>query len=99
MITERVYIRTESLAEVHEQIAQMEANGWQKASTLLYVHDGEKCGWEMAMQRGVETDADVMFRDWYYSERVTNLAVALGLCAAIATVGYIATEAFKWLIQ
>ena len=54
MIVERIYIRTQSLAEVHEQINQMEAAGWSKASPLMYTHDETGQGWEIAMHRQVE---------------------------------------------
>lgn len=54
MITERIYIRTQSLAEVHEQVARMQEAGWSKATPLMYTHDESGSGWEVGLHREVE---------------------------------------------
>lgn len=54
MMTERVYVKSESLGEIHDLINRYEQIGWSKAGALMYTHDGDKQGWEMAMERPVE---------------------------------------------
>ena len=94
MITERVYVKTDSLSEIHEQIAQMEAAGWQKASALMYTHDEHGSGWEMAMHRAVEESDPpprpfFEFFDGFVRGVLLVVVAAAGVLAVLSVVRWI----------
>ena len=94
MITERVYVRSQSLAEIHQQIAQMEAAGWQKSTGLMYTHDESGQGWEMGMHRPVDADGPpprpfVEFFDGFVRGVLVVVVAAAGVLAVLSVVRWI----------
>lgn len=68
MITERIYVRNQSLGEVHEQAARLQEAGWKKASGLMYTHDQDGSGWEIALYREIDEMGDYPYPlDKYYN--------------------------------
>lgn len=94
MITERIYIKSQGLAEIHEQLARMEEAGWSKASPLMYTHDEHGQGWEIAVHREVEEIDDCpaafsRFFDGFVRGCIILVVAAASTVATVSVVRWI----------
>lgn len=94
MITERIYIRSPGLGEIHEQLARMEEAGWSKASPLMYTHDEAGQGWEIALYREIDELGDCHYS---FGEFLNRTVICVLVLVAAAAASYATVSAVRWI--
>lgn len=62
--TTRIYLNSDSLSEIHEQMALATSLGWSQVGTLCYTHsDNGGSGWEAIYEMQIAIDQPDTFYD------------------------------------